>query len=147
MKKWYASVLPTLLLAFNGCSKDMLGASEQQFLGVWEVTYNNNYRPGSVTPGFGAGSYQFDYDHSFSFTGQAGVTYKGKWQSRGPFTSEYCDNCNTESPRTLSISAANSTSGDRKSDFFNVVRFTADDQFHATIINGTQTLVLNFRKK
>ncbi|MGJ7030070.1 hypothetical protein [Niabella hirudinis] len=147
MKKWYLPVLLITLFAFTGCSKGTLKQDEQQIIGIWEATYSNSLGSGSQTPNFGEGTYQFDYGHSFSFTGRSGTAYMGKWLIRNQLTNTYCDNCKTEIPRSLLINATNSDSREQISDLFNEIRFTGTDQFSATLTIGTQTYTFKFRRK
>jgi len=146
MKKWYLPALLGALLVFTGCSKDIFDRYEKKILGDWEAEGIDSYGSGSLPVNFGQGSYHFSGDKSFTFTNLRGIQYNGKWRIQRYGSTDDCSGCSSDNIRSLLVSAMEG-SGDLKSDYFNQISFSGTDRFSATMMNGTRTGVLKFRRK
>ncbi|SDC11408.1 hypothetical protein [Niabella drilacis] len=147
MKKWYLPVLLITLLAFTGCSKDLLKRYEKRIVGDWDVEVINLSGSGGLPVTFGEGSYHFSEDRSFTFTSLRGIQYNGNWKIQKYGSDDNCSGCSSNNIHSLLVSAADG-SGELKSDYFNTIRFSdTDNQFSATMVNGTRSAVFKFSRK
>lgn len=141
MAKRYTSLLLLCLSLFAGCSKDFLKPYDERVIGTWRIADVNRIGIGGdrAELPFREGALTFNEDGSLVFVDPSGATFRGRWDIRRKQTDDGVE-------RSMQLTAANTTTGELRSEYYDVVQFLGTDHLRATLLVGITTYHTHLRR-